>query len=669
MTILMTLFSRFSTHVLRSAFVTALCLSASLQFSSAFAQTIPQDKEFRVKDERAVNLHDLQFLPTFNDISIGSGNFPSKLEVQREFKQVPFFPIYFPSDSLSAPFAAHSSHNFALYANCFPCDMGWSQGGYSGSSQPEHIMTVKAFDGTHSFTSPPAYWGSTRVWTNRYADGASLSDDGDHVVLTTKSGDRITFSHTEPNGNGLGCGGACAVALYAEFSSGEAISFAYDKLETPSASSIIYWYPTIIPTAWSGSRLRSVVNSRGYGLQFDYLNSSVAIGSRLTSTLISTISGFRTGCSDTAVLCGSGTLPQVHYSYSVAGTEASTGNKAYRLTSFQSSSGDYFNYDYDPAREFRLRKIYAPNSTTTVERMIAYVNDPESQYGYFTGRVLSITDALGNTSSYSGGYPLNSETTAQSTSVVTAPNGEITTLHFPGRRELKFPVPDSVTLPGGTQLLFSYDDMFRLLSATDAAGIKEDYWRDERGNITDMVRTPKPGSTEVATTQSWIYPSCTSSNFRICNKPSYTVDARSKRTDYSYDPSTGQILVSLSPADTNNVRGVTRYGYTAFYPAPGVVPPSGMTLSSASLLTSTDVCLSSTVTGTTVDFTYACPSTARSRTSYIYTPSTSSARTNYELQGVVEDAEGVGALACYRYDVVGNRIAETRPLGTASTCN
>ena len=97
--------------------------------------------------------------------------------------------------------------------------------------------------------------------------------------------------------------------------------------------------------------------------------------------------------------------------------------------------------------------------------------------------------------------------------------------------------------------------------------------------------------------------------------------------------------------------------------------PSGTTLASSYLLTRVDECLTSTVTGTTVDFTYTCSSGSRKRTNFLYTASTSSSRTNHELEGILDDADGAAVRSCYRYDKVGNKIAEIKPRAALSTCS
>jgi RHS repeat-associated protein len=68
------------------------------------------------------------------------------------------------------------------------------------------------------------------------------------------------------------------------------------------------------------------------------------------------------------------------------------------------------------------------------------------------------------------------------------------------------------------------------------------------------------GAADIVTTAS--YPaSCT--NFRVCNQPDWTRDAKGNQTDYTYDATHGGVLTVTSPAAVaNGVRPQTRYSYT-----------------------------------------------------------------------------------------------------------
>lgn len=66
-------------------------------------------------------------------------------------------------------------------------------------------------------------------------------------------------------------------------------------------------------------------------------------------------------------------------------------------------------------------------------------------------------------------------------------------------------------------------------------------------------------------TMSASYPTCNESNYRICNKPMWVIDARGNRTDYTYYPEHGGVRNVTGPADNSGVRPQTRHEYTALY--------------------------------------------------------------------------------------------------------
>lgn len=122
--------------------------------------------------------------------------------------------------------------------------------------------------------------------------------------------------------------------------------------------------------------------------------------------------------------------------------------------------------------------------------------------------------------------------------------------------------PASVTDQLGRQTSYTYDGNLRLTRVTGPEGNYTEYTLDSRGNATTVLQAAKPGSgaANIVTTAS--YPvSCT--NFRTCNQPDWTRDAKGNQTDYTYDPTHGGVLTVTSPAAvTNGVRPQVRYTYT-----------------------------------------------------------------------------------------------------------
>lgn len=602
-----------------------LVLFASLLVTlPARAQEIPENKEFDLYTSSGVDLFTGQFKLFSKDISVGSGEFPSRLDLVRENGQYPR-----QGDS------AYMTHNLNLTALCFPCTSGF-----------ENRLTIKAFDGVHTFTGSYVAWGTARTWTNELLDGAQVIDSGGTLEYTSKSGDRIFFAATSANGTGIGCGGWCRVPTYAVMATGESVVFTYD--DPPS-------------TGFSKSRLASVVNSRGYGFQFGYVNPSLTAGDAAQRYRLASVAAYRAGCVPGAVSCTTGTLGNVSYGWTNV-----VGTGHYRMTSFTNVQGRVLNYEYAAPGHRMTSAAYADTPATKLFQNTYATYSGTSDCN--EGKITQQKDALLQTTLYSTDYCFSSPRT-RPTMVITAPDSSVTSFHFAASFDgAIIGLPTTITKPLSRILTYTYN-AGRLASATDAEGKKVAFLLDDRGNATQTTTTPKTGATETALVESAGFPACNSTNFRYCNKPSYTIDAQGSRTDYQYDAAHGQPTVVLLPANADNIRAVIRSTYSPFYPAPGVSAPSGMTLASSYLQTSHDICLTSTVTGTTINFSYVCPAGARSRTNFLYTSSTSSSRTNHELEGVIDDADGAAVRTCYRYDVVGNKIAETKPRAALAACS
>ncbi|MGX1747962.1 RHS repeat-associated core domain-containing protein, partial [Brevundimonas sp. NPDC055311] len=107
---------------------------------------------------------------------------------------------------------------------------------------------------------------------------------------------------------------------------------------------------------------------------------------------------------------------------------------------------------------------------------------------------------------------------------------------------------------------------------------------DARGNVTQVLHAPKPGTGLANITTSAVYPaSC--ANPVTCNQPTSTTDALGNITNYTYDAAHGGVLTITAPAPAaGTARPQTRITYapqTAWYKnASGVLvaAPSAVTL-------------------------------------------------------------------------------------------
>ena len=110
-------------------------------------------------------------------------------------------------------------------------------------------------------------------------------------------------------------------------------------------------------------------------------------------------------------------------------------------------------------------------------------------------------------------------------------------------------------------------------------------------NLLSTTVTPKPGVGGPTLTWFKGYPSgCTVATNINCNKPSYEIDARNKRTDYAYDPVHGGVLTTTLPANDKGIQPQIRYAYQQY--SAKVLNASGQLVNEAPIwkLQSTSAC-------------------------------------------------------------------------------
>ncbi len=207
--------------------------------------------------------------------------------------------------------------------------------------------------------------------------------------------------------------------------------------------------------------------------------------------------------------------------------------------------------------------------------------------------------------------------------------------------------------------LYAYDNHGRPLTTTNPQGGVKSVSRDVRGNLTEIRNKAATGFDTTDIVSSAGYTTCTSLNYKYCNKPTYTIDPRGGRWDFQYDQSSGGLAVSLAPADANGVRAVTRYTHAAF-PFGPVSLPAQLSSPGVFLLSAKDTCLTSAVMSGTVDFSYMCSPPNRVQESYTYAPE------SLELAGVKPDTDNNIAITAYTYDAIGNMTASADLMGNIS---
>lgn len=192
-------------------------------------------------------------------------------------------------------------------------------------------------------------------------------------------------------------------------------------------------------------------------------------------------------------------------------------------------------------------------------------------------------------------------------------------------------------------------------------GPRNDYFYDDnfRGNLTKITINNNSAETKEA-----VFPA-TCSNRKTCNQATSIKDARGNVTNYTYHLASGQVETVTLPANSNGIRAQTRYEYSAlsahYQSASGPVTGAPIYLKTVERY-----CINSNYSGTgdgNSSFNGSCGTGDQEVvTRYEYNSN------NLFLTATTVTADSVTRRTCYQYDIYGNRIGETQPLGTTTGC-
>jgi YD repeat-containing protein len=203
----------------------------------------------------------------------------------------------------------------------------------------------------------------------------------------------------------------------------------------------------------------------------------------------------------------------------------------------------------------------------------------------------------------------------------------------------------------------------RISTVTKPEGNQTTYTWDNRGNLTQAVMTPKPGSPLAPVTLVANYDATCTITVK-CNKPNWVKDGLGNETDYTYAPVHGGVLTTTLPADPNGIRPQTRDVYTQRYA--WVLNSSGTYVQSAApiwVLTTESFCRTTAAAASGTGCTVATDEVVKT---YEYGPD--AGPNNLFLKGVAVTADGVTQRTCYGYDPFGNKISETTPDAALTIC-
>lgn len=248
-------------------------------------------------------------------------------------------------------------------------------------------------------------------------------------------------------------------------------------------------------------------------------------------------------------------------------------------------------------------------------------------------------------------------------------------------RKTQYKYTNYNSIPAMSGAITSLFNFSRLLTEIDhPEGDSELFTYDAMANITQHQRVPKPGSGQSMITLRAGYPegsACFPYQFSTangaspppitCTRPLWTKDGNGNETDYTWDAATGQMLTETRPANASGVRPQTRYAYSWLY-AFWSNGSGGFTQASTpiSVKSSESRCRNSAATG---NASAPCSGNDEVLTTYQYGPQDGSQANYLLLRGVTVSFQGSSQTTCYTYDGLGNKISETKALGTTgATC-
>jgi len=313
-----------------------------------------------------------------------------------------------------------------------------------------------------------------------------------------------------------------------------------DKITRPDGTELTYTYRIEDETCTRPScraprhvRTQSVVSSRGYMLKPTYAAQDI-VDPLQFKRLVSVAAFDRNeeACSPAADTCVL-TKNWPRQTWNASGTGTTITDEAGEVTTIEAG----------------------PNGVTEVIHPGSTGNDTQITYDG-SGRVATMTRG-GITYSYNYSLVAGVLTTA-----VTAPDGStevFVTDTTTGR-------PDSVTDRTGGAVTYQYDASGRKTRETMPEGNYTQWSYDARGNVTEVRKVAKPGSSlaDIVETANF---DAACANTLTCNQPNYRVDARGKQTNFTYSATHGGVTrVQLPAAASGQPRPEINYTYTALTP-------------------------------------------------------------------------------------------------------
>jgi RHS repeat-associated protein len=305
-------------------------------------------------------------------------------------------------------------------------------------------------------------------------------------------------------------------------------------------------------------RLTSITNNLGYMLVFEYPGTAdqTVLPTRIT------------GINAAVEFCGGSNCaqswPYATYTYDTNGYVLTSTNAAGQTTTF--------SYTATSAGEL-LSKVQFPDQST---HNINVAFDANS-------RVHSVNLGFGSWS-----Y-LYADSNGNRTTTVTNPDGSFRSYVS----SITKGTIGSITNELSRTIGYSYDAASRRTQVTLPEGNNTQYTYDSQGNITQVRRVAKPGSSLTDIVTSATFAGCLTPG---CNQPTSTTDPLGYRTDYTYNTTHGGVTEIDSPAPSgaapvgSGIRPAKRFTYAQFQARYMTAPGTWTTGSPVWRLIRTSVC-------------------------------------------------------------------------------
>jgi YD repeat-containing protein len=602
-----------------------------------------------------VDMRTGQYAYSHTDLSIGGDG---GLELVRQ----PVTGAYFHTE----PFG-NLSHNWNILLIEKRVDL--AKNNFEHQSGQDYRLSVHLGSRAETFDSPSYAGGFSYVSRNGEAVlSFSGNRSGGHTVYTFQASDGTIYIFRPIGSGDCSAWARCARVAQIIRPDNTQLSFEYDN-------------PTGQP---DGTRLRSVVSTRGYALLFEYGNN---IGTHAHPAKACVLNLAFTPKPANNV-CPAG-VPTSSYTYMWADGRA-------WITSMTDPSNATWSFTYNNG----MMSFFRPGESTpwlsngnrgivNEDMGVIFVTDSQHfatgesySYDYATIPYVlrtssavvggTITDALGRQTTVAYAFPRRPKLEYQD------PFNQPPEMFGDQDERLQItPGPVLIVDPLGRQTSYEYCEPWvqanlpayhvdrclvgKLRHFTDPTGMRTEVELSSNNLPVRVRRIPPPGSPDPVIEHTATY-ACGSP--KSCLKPASITDARGNTTHYRYDPAHGGIIAEAGPPAQDGLRPRTRYEYVQRHAwisnGGGGFVPAGPPIW---LLSATIQCRPGAVGANLAE---PCSAGEMSRTTFDYGPD--SGPNNLWLRGQTVTADGVTLRTCYGYDQQGRRISETRPLANLASC-